>query len=98
MTNFLIKDFNAPLEAPPTKLRFVQVKFGDRANSKIYTYRVEPDASVRPGQYGVTRRNMSKVTIIAIDTEPVPNLDISKYDFVDPVEPLEGEDHGDSHS
>lgn len=91
-------DEAVPVQPDPKKLRFVQVKFGDRMNSKVYTYRIEPDASVRPGQYGITRKNMSKVTIIAIDTEPVPNLDISKYDFVDPVEPLEGEDHGDSHS
>jgi len=65
--------------------RFVQVKFSDRENSKVYTYRVEPEVECLIGQFAITRRNMSKVTIIAVDTAPVPNLDLSKYDFVDPV-------------
>ena len=78
-------------EASETKLRFVKVKFTDREGSKEYTYRVEPDANVRIGQYAITRRNLSKVTITAIDAPPVPNLDISKYDFVDPV-PMEMEE------
>lgn len=65
--------------------RFVQVKFSDRENSKVYTYRVEPDATVSVGQFAITRRNMSKVTIVAVDTAAVPNLDLSKYDFVDPI-------------
>jgi hypothetical protein len=77
----------AAAKEPP---RFVQIKFSDRENSKVYTYRVEPDASVRVGQYTITRRNMSKVTIVAIDTAPVPNLALDKYDFVDPVA-LEGD-------
>lgn len=67
-------------------LRFVRVKFNDRTNSREYTYRVEPDAVVRPGQYAITRRNLSQVTISAIDVEPVPGLVLEKYDFVDPVE------------
>lgn len=70
-------------EAPSP--RFVRVKFTDRANSKEYTYRVELDAQISPGQYAITRKNLSKVLVIAIDCEPVPNLDLSRYDFVDPV-------------
>jgi hypothetical protein len=71
--------------AESVKPRFVQVKFSDRENSKVYTYRVEPEVECRVGQFAITRRNMSKVTIIAVDTAPVPNLDLSKYDFIDPV-------------
>jgi hypothetical protein len=80
-----IIDDAAPQEAPEAPPRFVRVKFSDRENSKVYTYRVDPDASASIGQYAITRRNMSKVTIIEIDAPPVPNLDLSKYDFVDPV-------------
>ena len=83
--------FKEDMVAPATSPRFVQVKFSDRENSKVYTYRVEPDASVSVGQYAITRRNMSKVTIVAIDTPPVLNLDLSKYDFVDPVAVETGE-------
>ena len=71
--------------AANVKPRFVRVKFSDREKSKVYTYRIEPDADVLVGQYAVTRRNMSKVSIVEIDTPPVPFLDLSKYDFVDPV-------------
>jgi hypothetical protein len=85
MTESFIKDFNSPTEAAPVTLRFVRVKFTDRESPKEYTYRIEPDASVYPGQYAITRRNMSRVTITVIDCEPVPGLDLSKYDFVDPV-------------
>jgi hypothetical protein len=82
--------FKEDIVAAP-KLRFVQVKFSDRQNSKVYTYRVDPDVEVLVGQYAVTRRNMSKVIVVAIDTAPVPNLDLSKYDFVDPVSVETGE-------
>lgn len=82
-------DQNEPVKE--TKLRFVQVKFSDRKNLKVYTYRVDPDATVSVGQYAITRRNMSKVTIVAIDTAPVPNLALDKYDFVDPVAVETGE-------
>jgi hypothetical protein len=75
----------APRLADETITRFVRVKFSDRENSKIYIYRVEPDADVSVGQYAITRRNMSKVTIVEIDAPPVQGLDLSKYDFVDPV-------------
>lgn len=72
----------AVAEAP--KPRFARVKFSGR-NSKEYIYRVEPSADLRPGQYAVTRKNSSLVTITAVDTEPVPGLDLSKYDWVYPV-------------
>lgn len=74
-----------PAAGPEVGPRFVRVKFSDRENSKIYTYRIDPDTTVSVGQYAITRRNMSKVTIVEIDAPPVPNLDLSKYDFVDPV-------------
>lgn len=83
MTESFIKDFNTRSEAPAVQLRFVRVKFP--SGSREYTYRVDPEASVSVGQYGITRKNMSKVLIIAIDVPPVPNLDVSKYDFIDPI-------------
>lgn len=74
-------------------LRFIRVIFsgrdGPRSNPakapKEYTYRAEPSADLRPGQYAVTRRNSSLVTITAIDIDPVPGLALEKYDWVDPV-------------
>lgn len=73
-------------EVEPAKVRFVRVKFpSPNPKAKEYTYRVELDADVRPGQYAITRRNLSQVTITAVDVAPVPNLDLSRYDFVDPV-------------
>jgi hypothetical protein len=83
--NIVPKVEGEPEPTQPTLVCFVQVKFTDRENSKVYTYRVEPDVEVFVGQYAITRRNMSKVTIIAIDTDPVPNLPLDKYDFVEPV-------------
>jgi hypothetical protein len=95
MTESFLKDPGTEKEATIVDLSFVQVKFTDRENSKAYTYRVEPDADVSVGQHAITRRNLSKVTIVAVDADPVPNLPLDKYDFVDPV-PLASDEDGES--
>jgi hypothetical protein len=79
--------------------RFVRVKFS--YGGREYTYRADPDAVFKLGGYATPRKRSGLVTITAIDCEPVPNLALDKYDWVDPVpvpeeeeEQVEGLDEG----